>query len=419
MSAITLDLGYGNGKIGLKLPKKNLKGILEPKPHPAVPSITQAVKQALSAPAHSAPLKQLLLERRPKSLLVLLSDHTRLIPHNDLILTVLCEELSEAGVDCRQVRALIATGTHRPPTCEEREAMYGPRVFDEFNLYAHKCDQGCISLSKLSSGREVEVNQMLLTSDFTLATGKITPHYLAGFSGGRKAVMPGCASRESIARNHSLVTRRSNAPGKLEGNLIHQEMEETAALARIDFLLNAVPTPDEKIAGIVAGHWQQAWQQGVELCRRVWTAQFDGPADCVIASAGGHPLDINLYQIQRVLNNLEPAVKPGGTIVLVGHCTEGLGQEEFAHFLEYHTLKEILDSPPEALTSEAHRAYATALVMEKCEVVLVSSIEQPKAEALKFKYMPDMASAVEHLKARHGQDFSCYVVPKGNSLLLE
>jgi nickel-dependent lactate racemase len=360
-----------------------------------------------------------MLERKPKSLLVLLSDHTRLIPHYDLIMTVLCEELSSAGVECRNVHALIATGTHRPPTCEEREAMYGPRVFDEFNLYAHKCNQGCISLGKLSSGREAEVNQMLLTSDFTLATGKITPHYLAGFSGGRKAVMPGCASRETIARNHSLVTKRSNAPGKLEGNPIHQEMMETAALARIDFLLNAVPTPDEKIAGIVAGHWQQAWEQGVELCRKVWTAGYDGPADCVIASAGGHPLDINLYQIQRLLNNLEPAVKPGGTIVLLGRCTEGLGQEDFAHFLEYHTLREILDSPPEALTSEAHRAYATALVMEKCEVLLISSIEQPKAEAMKFKYMPDLAKAMEYLKAKHGRDFSCYVAPKGNSLLLE
>ena len=291
-----ITLGYGLGKTTLSLPQANLSGILSPAPTPGLAHIPLAVSQALEHPIKSQPLKDLLLARRPKNVLLILSDHTRVIPHYPRILNALCDQMALAGFDCSQVHALIATGSHRAPTCEEREEIYGQNVYDHINLYAHDCDHGCISVGN-ANGREVELNEMLLTSDFTIATGKITPHYLAGFSGGRKAVMPGCASRQTIAQNHALIALGQNAPGKLEGNPIHAEMEQAAELARIDFLLNVVPTPDEQIAGVFAGHWQQAWHKGVELCRQVWSAPVKEPVDCVIASAGGHPLDIDLYQM--------------------------------------------------------------------------------------------------------------------------
>ncbi|MDP2808000.1 MAG: nickel-dependent lactate racemase, partial [bacterium] len=307
-------LSYGLGKTTLSLPEANLSAILNPPPTPGLADIPLAVTQALEHPIQSPPLKELLLARRPKSVLLILSDHTRVIPHYPQILEALCDQINLAGIECSQIHALIATGSHRAPACEEREELYGSRMFDQLNLYAHDCDQGCISVGSVN-GREIELNEMLLTSDFTIVTGKITPHYLAGYSGGRKAVMPGCASRDTIARNHALIALGQNAPGKLDGNPIHAEMEQAAALARINFLLNVVPTPDEQIAGVFAGHWQQAWLEGTKLCRKVWSARLGEPADCVIASAGGHPLDIDLYQMQRILNNVVPAVKPGGTIV--------------------------------------------------------------------------------------------------------
>jgi len=155
------------------------------------------------------------------------------------------------------------------------------------------------------------------------------------------------------------------------------------------------------------------------MCRKVWTSEYDEPADCIVASAGGYPLDINLYQMQRMLNNLECAVKPGGTIVLIGECREGVGQNEFGHWMERYSVREILATPEESITAEAHRAYATALVMDKCEVVLISSIEKFKAEDLKFKFMPDGQNALEYLKKKHGPNFKCYVVPEANSIMLQ
>jgi nickel-dependent lactate racemase len=415
MPEISLDYGLGNNT--LSLPDANLSGILSPSPVPGLDDIPLAVSQALEHPIQSPPLKDLLLAKRPKNVLLILSDHTRVIPHYPRILDALCDQMNLAGIECNHVHALIATGSHRAPTCQERQDLYGARVFDQLNLYAHDCDQGFISVGRVN-GREIELNKMLLTSDFTIATGKITPHYLAGFSGGRKAVMPGCAARQTIAQNHALVALGQNAPGKLDGNPIHAEMEQAAELAGIDFLLNVVPTQDEQIAGVFAGHWQQAWLEGVKLCRQVWSAKFDKPADCVIASAGGHPLDIDLYQMQRILNNVAPAVKPGGTIVLVGQCPEGVGQKDFGRWMKKYPAAEIIQTPQDQITAEAHRAYATALVMKKCRVCLVSGMDPALVEKMQFKSLPDLNAAVEYLRERHGKGFSCYVVPKGNAIML-
>lgn len=414
-----IELAYGDRFLGFDMPHKNLLKVISTPKSKCLDNIPQEIIKALREPIGSVSLSNMLAQNKPQRPLIIACDHTRVVPYYSIILESLMDEFQKAGVDPRQINLLIATGNHRAPSCEEREAIYGSKAFDLLNLYAHNCDVNCIALKRLSNGHEVEINQRLLESDFIIATGKITPHYLAGYSGGRKALMPGCASRKSIAANHAMIARRKNGPGKLDDNPIHLEMNEAAALANINFLVNVVPTPDEKIAGIFAGHWQKAWESGVELCRRVWSAKYTEPADCIIASAGGYPLDINLYQMQRMLNNLECSVKPGGTILLVGECREGIGQDEFGHWMERYSVKDILATPEEQITAEAHRAYATALVMEKCEVLLISSIEKFKAEELKFKFMPDCQSALEYLKRKHGENFKCYVAPQANSIMLE
>jgi nickel-dependent lactate racemase len=414
-----IELAYGDTRLKFDMPEKNLLEILSVSGRDAVGDVPAALDKAMLKPIGSPPLSELLKKFNPQRPLIIASDHTRVVPYYSLILDRLMDEFQKAGIGSNQADLLIAAGNHRAPSCEEREVMYGHNAFDQLNLYAHNCDQNCIALSRLTNGREVEINQRLLESDFIIATGKITPHYLAGYSGGRKAVMPGCASRSSIAANHAMIARRKNGTGQIEGNPIHLEMVEAASLVNIDFLINVVPTPDDKIAGFFAGQWQRAWESGVNLCRQVWSAEYGELADCIIASAGGYPLDINLYQMQRLLNNLECAVKPGGTIALVGQCREGIGQDGFGQWMERYSIKEILSTPEENITAEAHRAYATALVMDKCEVLLVSSIEKSKTQDLKFKFMPDCQSALDHLKHKHGADYKCYVVPQANSIMLE
>ena len=299
------------------------------------------------------------------------------------------------------------------------DRLYGAMVFDGYMIHAHECGGPMDSLGRLSSGNELLVNPLLRQHDLVIATGKITPHYLAGFSGGLKALLPGCCGRDCIARNHALIARGAGGPGILEGNPIHAEMVEAAGRMPIGFILNVVPTPDERLAAVVAGHWEQAWLQGVELCRRVWTAQYPGPADCVVASAGGLPLDIDLYQLQRVLNNVAPAVRPGGTVVLVGECPEGVGQAGFGRWMERYSVDQILAMPEERITAEAHRAYATAGVMKHCRVAVVSSMDPVKLAKMGFLPFPTVQAALRHVAAECGKGYRCYAAPRANAILLE
>lgn len=414
-----LKLPYGVGTIELTLPEKNLLGVLEPEPLPAVEDAAAAFEESLDHPAGLPPLEELVAEKKPSSALVLLSDHTRIVPEYPAMLAALLKRCLKAGLPAERIRLLIAGGSHRPPTCEERDRLYGRETVESFHLFAHNAETDCLSLGVLSTGHPLEVNRMLLTHDLVIATGKITPHYLAGYSGGRKAVLPGCASLRSIAANHAMISRRKSGPGVLEGNPIHREMDEAAEKAGLGFLLNVVPTPGGRVAGVFAGHWRQAFEQGAGLCRRAWAARFRGRADCVIAAAGGHPADIDLYQLQRVLNNVAPAVRPGGSIVLVGRCGEGVGQRAFGEWMSRHNAAEILSMPESSITAEAHRAYATAMVMEQCRVAVVSGMDPGELARMKFLGLGGMEEALGFLRESHGPDFTCYVVPHGYAAMLE
>lgn len=416
---LEISLGYGLGAAGLTLAERNHLGTLVPRPAPELKDYDRELGECLDAPVGLPPLAELIAERRPGSALVLLSDHTRIVPGYDRLLSKLLEACRRGGLAAEKIRLLIAGGNHRPPTCQERDAIYGREALEAHHLYAHDAGADCISLGALSTGHQLEVNRLLLTHDLVIATGKITPHYLAGYSGGRKAVLPGCASVRSIAANHAMVARGRSGPGILEGNPIHQEMEEAAAKVGIGFLLNVVPTPDGRVAGVFAGHWKLAFERGAELCRQAWFAGFGERADCVIASAGGHPADIDLYQLQRVLNNVAPAVKPGGTIVLVGECGEGVGQKAFGEWMARYSVEEILAMTEDSIAAEAHRAYATAMVMEGCEVAVVSSMEAGQLAAMKFRGFGSLQQAVGYLEKKHGPDFTCYVVPQGYATVLE
>jgi nickel-dependent lactate racemase len=419
LKRLEISLGYGRGTAGLTLAERNHLATLVPRPAPEIKDYDRELEESLDAPIGLPSLADLIADKKPESALLLLSDHTRIVPGYDRLLRFLLERCRRGGLAPEKIRLLIASGTHRPPTCEERDALYGREALEAHHLYAHNGETDCISLGALSTGHQLEVNRLLLTHDLVIATGKITPHYLAGYSGGRKAVLPGCASSRSIAANHAMVARRKSGPGILESNPIHQEMEEAAAKVGIDFLLNVVPTPQGGIAGVFAGHWKRAFERGAQLCRQAWFAGFGERADCVIASAGGHPADIDLYQLQRVLNNVAPAVRPGGTIVLVGECGEGVGQKAFGEWMARYSVEDILAMPEESISAEAHRAYATAMVMEGCEVAVVSSIKEGELASMKFRGFGSLRQAVGYLEQKHGPGFTCYVVPQGYATVLQ
>jgi len=415
---ITLDLAYGVSMVPLLLPAKNLSGVLVPPEVRTEADVGQAVSRALRDPIGLPPLAELIAQRKPGSVLVLLSDHTRIVPEYPILLKTLLNECLRGGLARERIRLLVAAGAHRAPTCQEQDAIYGREQVDNFPIFSHDCDRDSISVGTLLSGHPLHLNRLLLTHDLIIATGKITPHYLAGYSGGRKAVLPGCASRETIARNHAMVVRGRSGPGILAGNPIHEEMDEAAEKSQLGFILNVVPTPQQGVAGVFAGDFRKAFAAGAACCRRAWAAAFRRPAHCVVAAAGGHPADINFYQLQRILNNVAPAVRPGGSIVLVGQCREGIGQEEFGRWMERYTTNEILSMTEDEITSEAHRAYASARVMAQCQVIVVSDMDPELLGRMKFRGYRSLDEAMAYIREKHGPDYECYVVPQGYATML-
>jgi nickel-dependent lactate racemase len=414
-----IDLPFGHKQVTLRLPSRNFAGLIDALGGIELEDLKRALWRSLDDPIGTSSLTKLVAQKKPRRAVVIVSDHTRRIPNYSLVLDILMDCFADGGVSPRDLTMLVATGNHRPPSRRECLELYGERPCRLMNLVFHDSRRGCLALGRTGTGERFGVNRLLVESDFVLATGKITPHYLAGFSGGRKAVMPGCASRESIEANHSLVARRRNIPGRLSGNPIHRQMTRVAALVGIDFLVNLIPTPGGGLAGIVSGHWDLAWRRGVRLCRRVWSAKVGQPADCLIASAGGYPYDINLYQMQRILNNLEAAVKPGGTILLVGECREGVGQEGFGHWMKENTINNILATPEGMITGEGHRAYATAMVMRERRILLLSRLSARQASRMKFRPVSDLREGLRIFRRNHGSNYRCYVAPRANAVLIQ
>ena len=273
-------------------------------------------------------------------------------------------------------------------------------------------------LGKLKSGNELWVNPIVSESDFIITTGVIIPHYFSGFSGGRKSILPGICGRKTIEDNHAKMTHPDARAGNLRGNPVHEEMQEAAEKVGVDFNLNVVTNENHKIVEIVAGGLFESWQKGVEVGKKIYFYPIKKRAEVVIASAGGYPKDINVYQAQKSLDNAYQAVKPGGTIILLAECTEGYGEPIFEQWIkEAESPEDIIKRIKEKFVLGGHKAYGIARVVKEVEVILISSLPDNKVRKLFFIPMRNISQAIDYVKNKYGKDFQVYILPSGNTVV--
>jgi nickel-dependent lactate racemase len=225
------------------------------------------------------------------------------------------------------------------------EQLCGKDVCRRFNVVNHNARDltNMVSLGKTSRGTEVAINRVAAEADRIILTGGIIYHYMVGYGGGRKSVIPGLSSIRTIQQNHLWAMGRElgsgsnpNArSGKTRGNECHEDMMEIAGFVKPDFIVNVVPNADGDYAGIFAGNWVSAWQEGTKLVDEIYSVEIPGPADIVIASAGGFPKDINLYQVGKTMDNASYAVKKGGAVIIVSECPDILEPPEFPQWFQY------------------------------------------------------------------------------------
>jgi nickel-dependent lactate racemase len=413
-----MKLKYGKEEVRLILPDKNILQVLNLKEQEVLSNPEEKLKYLLKNPIDSPSLKELILQKRSQKILIIVNDITRPTPYK-IILPPLLNELDEVGVNKEDIKFIIATGIHRDNSKEELSNIFGEDLIYTYKFINHNADNPDLNyLGKLKSGNELWVNSLVSETDFIITTGVIVPHYFAGFSGGRKSILPGICGRKTIEDNHAQMTHPNACAGNLRGNPVHEEMQEAAERVGVDFNINVVTDENCKIVDIVAGELFESWQRGVEVCKKIYLCPIKKKAEVVIVSTGGYPKDINVYQAQKSLDNAYQAVKPGGTIILLAECTEGYGESIFEQWIkEAESPEDIIKRIKEKFVLGGHKAYGIARVVKEVEVILISSLPQEKVRKLFFIPMRNISQAIDYVKNKYGENFEAYVLPSGSTVL--
>jgi len=362
-------------------------------------------------------LRDLIIQKETKKILIIVNDITRPTPY-EVILPPLLDELHQIGIKKENIIFMVATGIHRSNSPEEIKEIFGKDIFFNYKFINHDCDDPRLKdLGNLESGNKLWVDPIVLDIDFIITTGVIVPHYFAGFSGGRKSILPGICGRKTIEANHARMIHADSRAGNLKGNPVHEEMQEAAEKVGVDFNINVVTDENHNIVEIVAGELLTSWQQGVEICKQIYICPIKKKAKVVIASTGGYPKDINVYQAQKALNNAYQAVKPGGTIVLLAECSEGYGEPTFEKWVEEaNSPDSIIERLKKKFVLGGHKAYSIAKLTKEVEVILISSLPPEKVRKLFFIPMENLSQAIEYIKEKYGEDFKAYILPSGNTV---
>jgi len=411
-----IKLLYGQGCLELQIPFKNIENVIEPKsiiPHQDEITI---IREALNSPIGSPPLS--LLAQKAHKIIIVTSDITRPLP-SKVTLPLIIKEIKQVNKSV-SIKVLVACGLHRAPTQEEMREKFGSILLESVEFVIHDAkDRSTLAYIKtLSSGNELWINKEVVNSDLVIAEGLIEPHFVAGFSGGPKSILPGVAGYETIMENHSApnVDHPKARSGILEDNPVYEEMVEAAKAAGLKFILNVVLDKDKKIIKAFAGNPFEAHKAGCRFILDLARVKVS-PTDIVITSNNGYPLDRNLYQAVKGLDAAEKVCKERGVILLVSQCIDGIGHKKFYEIMaRSNGPKDVLSKIRNKVIWEEDQweAQILARILEKCTVIVVTdSIKPQLIENMHMRYATCLEQALDMAFELKGKDAKITVIPQG------
>lgn len=426
-----IRLPYHRACLEAELPDARLRGVLVPRGHGAAAGAAPSeleqrllVARALDAPVGSAPLESLAAGKRRAT--VITSDHTRPVPSR-ITLPLVLERLRR-GSPGIAVTVLVATGCHRASSEHELRAKFGDRVVDAERLVMHDCEDAASlrHLGTLPSGGALWLNRHALDTDLLVAEGFIEPHFFAGFSGGRKSVLPGIAGRQTVLANHcsAFIADPCARAGVLAGNPIHRDMLFAAQKAGLAFILNVTLNPDKTISAAYAGHPELAHELGCARMKEAATVTA-APAEIVVTSNGGYPLDQNLYQAVKGMTAAEACCLPGGAIIMVAGCSDGHGGESFYRALSRAQspealLRQVLRVPQEETPPDQWEYQILARILARFRVTLVTDLCDPQLiRSMHMGHARTLQEALDRALAEAGPGAGVTVIPDGVGVLVE
>jgi len=362
---------FGESTLSLELDAE----LIEPAHAEPAADETAHIQHALDHPIGSPPLGEIV--RPGESVAVIVNDITRRV-RSEVLLPVLVNTLNRAGIPDGDIFIVFVLGTHRRHTPEEQRRIVGEEIFRRIRLYDHDGadDANLVAVGITRSGNRVEINRRVWEADRIVLTGEIIEHRIAGYSGGRKSLAPGVAGNRTTTFNHRMALDPRCRAGVLDGNPAHEDLLEACALAGPDFLLNVILSPEGELLHAVAGHFDQAHREGCRIAARLLGSAVSAPFDVLIASAGGSPLDIDLRQAHKGMENASKALRPGGTLFYYAACEDGLGSARIEEYLNRHaTAAEMEAGLREDFVVGWHKAMWLARLGESYDVHLVTHLD--------------------------------------------
>lgn len=410
------SLPYGNSTISFSFEDKGLVEFIEPTPVPGNPIPLSEVVIAIHHPVND---KLLANFKEKRTISIAINDKTRPVPHKYL-LPPLLQELELLGFEKTNIQFFIAMGTHKPMPASEYPLILPQEIVSSYRVVSHDCDQSeMANLGFSSRGTPIEINKAFLDADIKIVIGNIEPHHFSGFSGGYKSAVIGLGSRKLINKNHSLLMDENARIAEFESNPLRQDIEEIGQKINIDFALNTVLNSNREIVKCFFGDPHQVMLSGISVSSQVCQTPVKSKADLIIASVGGAPKDINLYQSQKALSHASLLTKDGGVVILVAACPEGSGSQFYEDFMEG------VHSPTEGLEKfrhiefcvGPHKAFQFCRELKKIRVILVSVMDSSLVEKLLLEPAMNMMDAITRAKKYLPADYSTAILPHATNTI--
>ncbi len=414
-------LPYGKTDVCVRVPARNLIGSIEPKERPASPDAMAEVERAIKDPIPKGTRRLSEIALPESKVAIVVDDHTRKAPSDVMLLPILAE-LNLAGVKDENITVIFGSGTHRPVEPEEATLLLGEEALKRIKALSHDCKAPDLVLAGTTKhGNKIFLNRTFAEADIRVLLGDVGFHYYAGFGGGRKSILPAVAGEETIKYNHALMLNANSRTGVLEGNPVNEDMTEAAQLARVDFVVNVVTNSKCQIVQAFAGELEPTFAEGVKLVNDMFRVTVDRRAEIVVASCGGSPADINLYQAYKAIDAALEVVKRGGVIILIAECPEGHGNQVFYDWMvKFQDLKAVEKEIKRNFVLGGHKAYYLQKALQSHQIILVSTLPDYYATSIfKLKTARAVNDALNEAFDIAGKAARVWTIPQGNYTLPE
>ncbi|MGM0689321.1 MAG: nickel-dependent lactate racemase [Bacillota bacterium] len=420
-------LPYGGQDLDFQIPDNKVIKVLLAKPLPELLPEAALVQEALANPIDSAPLGDIV--RSGESACIIVGDTTRLFARHEIIVPPILNELNRGGIPDANILIVSAAGDHRIQTAEEHCRLVGNEAFNRVQVIDHRArdHKNMTFLGTTAYGTPVRINKKVLEANRIILTGSIVYHFLAGWGGGKKAVLPGVAGYETITKNHSLAFHPEQGKGlnpavcaaRTSGNPCSEDMLQGAEFVKPDFLVNTIINDvTHKIAYVLAGNYITAHEKGCRLVNDHYGISIAGKAELVIASCGGYPKDINFYQTYKTIYNAHFALKKGGTLLLLSESREGFGNDDFESILkDYCDNRARENSLRQKYTIGGHMGYHTSLLAEENNIIILTDLPAEEVRQIGITAVDSLDEGIRLIKGKHGDIPPAYIMPFGGSTL--